>query len=103
MILCTASGVEEAENISRKLVDSGAAACCNIIPSISSIYIWEGKINRENEVLLIIKTSADSVDEVTQQIKEIHSYELPEIISIPVTGGSDDYIKWVKSITGKLK
>ena len=64
------------------------------------VYLWEGKTNVDNEAMMIIKTSEDKVSEVTKEIKKIHSYDLPEIISISVPDGSNEYINWIKSITG---
>ena len=100
VVLCTCASAEEGEMISRQLVESKLAACCNIIPHVSSIYHWEGKVNRDEEALIIIKTAAEKVPAVIQRITQIHSYELPEIISLPVVGGCDGYLNWVNSMVG---
>jgi periplasmic divalent cation tolerance protein len=100
VVLTTTSNSEEAEKLSRLLLDSGLAACCNIISGISSMYVWKGKINHDSEVLILIKTMDNHVEAITELIKINHSYEMPEIIALPINGGSMDYINWVKNETG---
>jgi len=95
IVFCTASSVEEAERIANRLVEGKLAACCNIVPNLKSIYSWEGKICRDNEVLIIIKTSDYGVDRITSAINEMHSYQLPEIVAVPVVGGSETFMEWV--------
>ncbi|MBD3170767.1 MAG: divalent cation tolerance protein CutA [candidate division Zixibacteria bacterium] len=96
VVLCTTSGIAEAEKLAGSLVEAKLAACCNIIPAIRSVYFWDGKVRNDEEALLIIKTADENLQELTQKIKGIHSYDLPEIISISVDGGSAEFIKWVK-------
>lgn len=98
VLLSTASGKDEAERIAEDLVGSGIAACCNIIPGVLSIYVWDERVNKDNEVLMLIKVPAEKVGKATDRIKALHSYDLPEIIALPVVGGSEDYIDWVKGI-----
>lgn len=93
-----ASG-EEAEKIAKLLVEKKLAACVNIIPKVKSIYRWEGRICNESESLLIAKTKTLLVHELIKEVKEHHSYKVPEIISIPINDGNPDYLDWLKSET----
>ena len=100
IILTTASSNKEAEIIGSKLVENKLAACVNIIPNVKSIYRWKGKINKDSEYLLIIKTVKRVEKEVFENIRKLHSYDTPEMISIPVTGGEKNYLNWLfKSVT----
>ncbi|MBD3233504.1 MAG: divalent cation tolerance protein CutA [candidate division Zixibacteria bacterium] len=100
VVFCTTGSKEEAESIAADLVKSKTAACCNILSGINSIYFWEGEVCNDSEYLLIIKTSQDALEMVTRRIGELHSYDLPEIIAMPIIGGSDEYIKWVENNSG---
>ena len=95
IILTTTSSNKEAEIIGSKLVDKKLAACVNIIPNIKSIYRWKGKINEDSEYLLIIKTVKRVEEDVFENICKLHSYDTPEMISIPVTGGEKSYLNWL--------
>ena len=100
MILTTASTKTEADQIANKLVQERLAACVNIIPNIKSIYRWKDKINEDSEYLLIIKTVQRVEEEIFKIICKLHSYDTPEMISIPVTGGEKNYLNWLsKSVT----
>lgn len=95
-ILFTAcSSREEAERIARSLVESRQAACVNIVPAVSSIYRWQGKVETAGEILLIIKTTVRMADEVEKTIGALHSYDLPEVLSVEVAGGSERYLEWL--------
>ena len=94
-ILTTASTKIEADQIANKLVQEKLAACVNIIPNIKSIYRWKDKINTDSEFLLIIKTIKSVENKVIQCIKKHHSYDTPEIISFPITGGDKRYLDWM--------
>ena len=96
--LITTSNEEEAVHISRTLVEERLIACANRIP-VRSMYRWKGKIENDQEVMLICKTTEEHLDKLIKRIKELHSYDVPEIVAIPVVGGSDDYIKWVEEST----
>lgn len=100
IILITASSTEEAENIAKSLVEDKLVACVNIIPEIKSIYWWEGKICKDDEVLLISKTKQSLFTTVMDRVKLLHSYEVPEIISFPISEGSFDYLNWIEKVTG---
>ena len=99
LILVTTNSQEEAEHIARALVDSRLAACVNIVPGLRSIFRWKGKIWDEGELLLLIKTRMSLFERVESKIKEIHSYEVPEIVSIPIARGSETYLNWLREST----
>jgi len=95
LMLVTAGSTEEASKIGKALVEKRLAACCSIIPEIQSIYWWDGKIAEDAEVLLLIKTIKAAEPEMMEMIKKLHSYELPEMISIPLNSGFDKYFSWI--------
>jgi periplasmic divalent cation tolerance protein len=99
VILITAATMEEAERIAGVLVSEKLAACVNIFPGIRSIFVWEGKRSQETEVLLMAKGRMGQWDRVVQRVKELHSYQVPEIIALPVLAGSEDYLAWVRENT----
>ena len=100
VVFVTASNEDEAAKISRALVESKLAGCVNIIRNIRSIYSWQGKIEDEPEVLMIAKTRKPLLDALVKKVKELHSYTVPEIIAFPVIAGSEDYLKWLREVTG---
>lgn len=93
----TAAGGDEATRIAEVLVNQKLAACVQILPEMQSIYVWEGQVQREREVLLVAKTIRANFDELERQVREIHSYETPEIVALPVVAGSAPYLKWLTS------
>jgi periplasmic divalent cation tolerance protein len=97
IVLTTVGSQDEARKIARSLVGERLAACVNIVPQIESIYRWEGKIENAQEWLLAIKTTASSFDRVRAAISELHSYELPECISLSIADGSPAYLDWILS------
>ncbi|XP_018650040.1 divalent cation tolerance cuta-related [Schistosoma mansoni] len=97
LITCPNSTV--AETIADTLVSRKLAACVNIIPSIKSVYVWEGKVERSDELLLMAKTQSKLVPSLTEVVKEIHPYECPEIISLNIEGGYPPYLKWIMDST----
>jgi periplasmic divalent cation tolerance protein len=102
IILITTANIEEAQQISKILLERKKAACVNIIPGINSCYWWEGKIEKEQENLIIVKTTRALFDEVVRLVKENHSYKVPEIIALPIIGGNPDYLKWInETINGE--
>jgi periplasmic divalent cation tolerance protein len=94
IVLTTAGSDEQAESIARALVERRLAACVNFT-SVCSIYRWQGEVAREGERLLFIKTTEERVDEVREAVRELHSYEVPELLAIPVAEGGDDYLAWL--------
>ena len=99
IILITASSMDEGEKIADSLVENHLAACVNLVPSVKSVFFWEGKTDQQSEVLLIAKSRKALLDQIIDHVKKIHSYSVPEIIAIPVIGGSEDYLKWVEETT----
>jgi len=99
IVFITASKEEETAKIARALVEARLAACVNIIKNIRSIYSWQGKIEDEPEVLMIVKTQRKLFDALSMKVRELHSYTVPEIIAMPIVEGSKDYLKWLKEVT----
>ncbi len=94
-VFITAPNEEEAGKIAKILVEERLCACVNIIPGIRSIYRWQGKVFDENEVMMIAKTSSAMAPVLVKRVKELHSYEVPEIICLPISTGSGDYLDWI--------
>jgi periplasmic divalent cation tolerance protein len=99
ILFVTAASEEEAAFIGRALVEEGLAACANVIPSIRSIYRWKGKIWDERETLIIIKSREDLFERIRSRVKELHSYEVPEITAIKLDRGDADYLQWIETVT----
>jgi periplasmic divalent cation tolerance protein len=95
IVYTTVGSEEEAVLIARTVVEEKLAACANIIPSIRSIYRWQGKVEDESESLIFIKTRSDSVEALIARIKELHTYDVPDIIAIPIEKGYQPYLDWV--------
>lgn len=99
IVQCATSSEAEAEAIAQALLEARLAACVQMSP-IRSRYVWKGEIAREDEVLLAIKTRADLFEAVRARIRELHSYETPEILATPVTHADADYLAWLAESTG---
>jgi periplasmic divalent cation tolerance protein len=95
LVLTTAGSNEEAHKIAVALVDRKLAACVNISGPIESVYRWKGAVENAREWLLIIKTTESAFDRVRDTIRELHSYDLPECILLPIEGGSVEYLDWI--------
>lgn len=100
-VLITAPNDEMAAAISRALVEARLAACANIVRGIRSIYAWQGKIEDETEVLMIVKTRRELFDTLKAKVRQLHSYEVPEIIALPIVTGSEDYLAWLRESTSQ--
>ncbi len=98
MVIITAPNDAEASKISMTLLEEKLIACANRFP-INSIYTWQGKVEEEGEIMLLCKTREDKLDAIISRVKELHSYDVPEIIAIPIIGGSKDYLDWVDNNT----
>lgn len=98
LVLITASSLQEGEKIGGSLVENGLAACCNIIPEIKSIFKWKGKLCKEKEVLLLVKSKMSLFKKLEKKVKQLHSYETPEIIAFPIETGLKDYFKWMDEV-----
>jgi len=96
IILTTWPDAESARAATRKLVEEKLAACGNLVPGIESIYRWQGKIETSSEVLVIFKTTAARLAQLEERIRELHSYEVPEILAVPVRAGLPAYLRWVE-------
>ena len=99
MIFVTASTIDEARKIGQILVEESLVACCNIVQAVESIFKWQGKLHVEREALMICKTQEDLFNAVEKRVKQLHSYEVPEIIALPITRGSKHYLDWVAKET----
>ena len=99
VIMTTVGSREEADGIARALVEKRLSACTAVVPGIRSFYRWEGNINEDDEFLLLIKTRKGLFDQLSKAIRSIHSYECPEILMIPLTGGDPSYLSWLAGET----
>lgn len=96
VVFCTCADEQDALRIARTLVERRLAACVNVLPRGESVYRWEGEVQVESECLLLIKTTEERFNRLRDSITELHSYEVPEILAIPVWGGSDKYLAWIQ-------
>lgn len=96
VVLVTVASLTEGQEIATKLIEDKLAACVNLLP-ISSIYLWQGKINQDQEYQLIIKTDLNQFNDLADKIKTLHSYEVPEIIALPIIAGSKTYLDWLEA------
>jgi len=99
MVFCTCPDEITAERVALQIVEKKQAACLNIIPGIKSIYRWQDKIETSNEVLLIIKTSKANYNGLESLLKDLHPYQCPEIIGVPIEHGNIGYLQWLKTNT----
>ena len=95
VVLMTAGSREEADKIANALVTEMLAACVNVLPGVTSVYRWEGAVQRDQEWLLVAKSTREVLDDLVRRVQALHSYDLPEVIAIPVVGGSEAYLRWV--------
>lgn len=95
IVLTTSGSKDEAHKIAQHLVENQLAACVNIVPHILSVYRWQGKVESNDEWLLLIKTTSEQFPAVRDAIRELHSYELPECVSVAIDDGSPEYLQWV--------
>ncbi|HZY31576.1 MAG TPA: divalent-cation tolerance protein CutA [Candidatus Methylomirabilis sp.] len=95
VVLITTSSVIEAEAIGRALVEERVAACVNIIPGLRSLFRWEGKIEEQEETLMLVKSRGECLPSILEAVKRLHSYTVPEVIALPILGGSPDYLAWI--------
>ena len=99
VIFITSPGLEEAQRIAGALLDRRTVACVNVIPGVKSFFWWQGKRESETEVLMVAKSTAALLPEVIALVKENHPYEVPEVIALPIVGGLDDYLGWIRRET----
>jgi periplasmic divalent cation tolerance protein len=95
VIFIAAGTDEEAQEVAKALLKTRHAACVNIVPKINSLFWWHGDLDSAQESLLIVKSKASLVSEIVGLVKEVHSYETPEIVALPIIGGNPDYLDWI--------
>lgn len=99
VVFMTAANGEEAARLADMLVGAHLAACVQILPEMESVYRWQGKIERQPEILLLAKTTRSKFEELEREVRALHSYETPEIIAVPVVIGSAPYLQWLDQAT----
>ena len=97
VVLITAGSQEEADRVASTLVAEMLAACVNVIPGVTSVYRWEGEVQRDQEWLLVAKSRRDVLNDLVKRVQVLHSYDVPEIIALPLVGGSEAYLRWIDS------
>ncbi len=95
IVYSTAPNLEEARRLAQTLVKEGLVACANLFPGVESHYVWEDKLCCEQEVALVMKTRTEAVEAVTEQILALHPYTCPAVVSVPIRGGSADFLDWI--------
>lgn len=100
IVFITAADKEQAGRIADELVRLKLAACVSIVKDVHSIFTWQGKIDRQNESLLIAKSTRTRFKAIVKTVKSLHSYEVPEIIALPIIDGSKDYLRWIDESVG---
>jgi len=102
MVFCTTPDMETAQKISEHLIEKNLAACCNILPVVESVYKWKGKIEKDQECLLLIKSTQENYQKIENAIIHDHPYEVPEVIATQIIAGSASYLDWIqKSVKGE--
>ncbi len=101
LIYVTASSRDEAVKIGRQEVENRLAACANVLAGTASIYWWEGAVTEDEEVSLILKTRTDLVDRLVEKVKEIHSYDCPCVVALPIAGGNPGFLDWIDAETAE--
>ena len=101
LVLSTCPDKHSAEAIATALVEGGHAACVNIVPGLTSVYPWQGRIERDSELLLLAKTTAEAYPRLEETVRRLNPNELPEIIALPVERGLSSYLDWVSQQTAK--
>jgi len=87
---------KEAFEIAQAIVESKLGACSNVIGEVSSIYWWKGKVEKDEEALLLVKTTSERFEELLSKVRALHPYEVPEIIALPIVAGNEDYLRWIE-------
>ena len=95
LVYITASSEEEARAVGSALVEQKLAACVNILPNMTSLYWWEGKVEQGAELVLVAKTRTDLVDRLTREVGRVHSYDVPCVVAVPIQGGNPDFLNWI--------
>ena len=95
VVLSNCGSEEEAIRVGRAIVEARLAACVNVLPGVKSIYHWKGEVQEDSEWMLVIKTTRSLFEPLSAQLQKIHSYEIPEVLALPVVDGSEDYLAWI--------
>ena len=101
LILVTTGARDDAERLGEALVVEHLAGCCSVVPTVHSIYYWDGRLQREHEALLLVKTLESRAEAVQEFVRSRHEYELPEILQVPIEGGSSSYMTWLEKQVAK--
>ena len=101
VVLVTVASPEDARRIGRALVEARLAACANVVGPITSIYRWQGAVEEASEHLMLVKARATDFERVAARVRELHTYDVPEIIALPIRGGSPAYLAWLAESTGR--
>lgn len=99
VVLVTAPEESAAEELARRLLDDRLVACANIVPRLTSLYWWKGELERSQETLIILKARREDVDAIVERVRELHPYEVPEVIAMDIVAGLEDYLSWVRTET----
>jgi periplasmic divalent cation tolerance protein len=99
VVLITHDSPQEAERLAEVLVGEKLAACVNVLPGIVSIYRWQGAVQHDSEALMVVKTRRPLLQRLTARVKALHSYDEPEIVALPIVGGSESYLDWLTQVT----
>jgi periplasmic divalent cation tolerance protein len=99
LVFTTLPSADKAAELAKVLVEERLAACANLLPAIRSIYHWQGKLHDENEVLVLLKTRAEHLERLKLRILELHPYEVPEVLAVPVESGYQPYLDWLAGET----
>lgn len=100
VVLITTSSTSEAQAIGRALVEGRLAACVNIIPGVRSLFWWQGKVEEQEEALLLVKSRSELLPSVIEAVKRLHSYSVPEVVALSIPAGSPDYLAWIDESVG---
>ena len=103
IVVMTAPNMQEAKKIVRTLLEERLIACANILDSVSSLFWWQGKIEEENEVLVFMKSHENLFKKLSKRVTELHSYDVPEILALPIVEGSQAYLDWMKACLEPVK
>jgi periplasmic divalent cation tolerance protein len=95
IVFITCQSREEGEAIARAVVEERLAACVNVLPGVRSCYMWDGEMKWSAEVLLLVKTTEGKYDGLQSRVRELHSYDVPEIVAVPIVAGFDKYLQWI--------
>jgi len=100
VVLITTSSTDEAQVIGRALVEGRLAACVNIAPGVRSLFRWQGKVEEQEEALMVVKSRSELLPSIIEAVKRLHSYTVPEVIALPILAGSQDYLAWIDESVG---